>query len=60
MSANTSVEVEQTASVSETLVETIIVLSGIIPHHCEKDAFDTHSAFPYYSPTVTETDNYSG
>ena len=53
------VEVEQacisTASVSETLAETIMVLSAISPQDCEGYEFDAHFGFPNNSPTETET-----
>ena len=53
------VEVEQacisTASVSETLAETRMVLSAISPQDCEGDEFDAHFGFPNHSPTETET-----
>ena len=53
------VEVEQacisTASVSETLAETRMVLSAISPQDCEGDEFDAHFGFPNNSPTETET-----
>ena len=66
-SADTSVsrinydfEVKQTCisttSVSETLAETRMVLSGISPQHCGRDAFDAHSGFPNYLPIIAETE----
>ena len=44
-----------TASVSETLAETRMVLSAISPQDCEGDEFDAHFGFPNNSPTETET-----